>query len=389
MRAHIKESQRAIGMPGRPARFRITHISEQGNDVILFGKNGIDTGSCGVRGRSHRGTSVLRIDSNLSHRGTNKSYGDFAATIARKFTHMSMMDWGYLTTFLAVARVGRLTHAARNLRTDHTTISRRITALETALQTRLFDRSPAGYSLTDQGARLQAIAEQMETLATVARDTIGGTARELEGMVRVAVPEGFASYFLAPRLTQLSNRHPGLTMQLLAGANNFSLSKREADIVIALRRPTEGRLVARKLIDYDLALFASRSYLESHGSVASKADLSAHRFVGYIGDLIQMPELDYLEHFNAGTVPRLESSNLLVQVKAVLAGAGLCVLPAFIARCEPELVPVLANEIRLTRTYWMISHADHKDLARIKVTSRFIADQVQSARTLFRLPEVT
>lgn len=155
------------------------------------------------------------------------------------------MDWSHLPTFLAVARCGRLTRAAMTLRSDHTTISRRITSLESALQTRLFDRSPSGYSLTEQGARLLTIAEKMETMASFAADTVGGGATELEGIVRIAGPEGFESYFLVPRLSKLSDAYPGLTVQLLAGAHNYSLSKRDADIVITLRPPTEGRLITR------------------------------------------------------------------------------------------------------------------------------------------------
>jgi DNA-binding transcriptional LysR family regulator len=271
------------------------------------------------------------------------------------------------------------------MQSDHTTISRRITCLENALQVKLFDRSPSGYALTDQGRRLLSVAEQMETLAILATDSVGGAAQAIEGTVRIAGPEGFGSYFLAPRLSRLSELHPGLNVQLLAGPSLYSLSKREADIVITLSRPPEGRVVARKLIDYDLGLYASRSYVGRNGPLAQKSDLKNHSFIGYIGDLIQMPELDYFDQVNAGASNRLESSNLLVQVKATTAGAGLCVLPAFIAACEPELVPILPKEIHLTRSFWMIVHANHKEIARVKIATRFIADEVRQAKASFRL----
>src|SRR6185295_10190536 len=135
---------------------------------------------------------------------------------------------------------------------------------------------------------------------------------------------GFGSYFLAPRLARLSERHKGLKVQLLAGPNTFSLAKRDADILVTVSRPTEGRLVARKLTDYELGLFASKSYLARHKPILSRADLEGHTFVGYIGELIHAPELDYLEQVTTGAGARLESSNLLVQVKATRAGAGLC-----------------------------------------------------------------
>ena len=298
---------------------------------------------------------------------------------------MAEFDWDHLRTFIAVARCGRLTVAATRIGSDHTTVSRRITSLEQALRTTLFERSPSGYALTEQGERLLSIADQIETLAILAVDSVGGSSLATEGPVRIAGPEGFGSYFLAPRLCKLSQSHPGLNIQLLAGPSIYSLSKREADIVISLSRPPEGRLVARKLTDYDLGLYGARSYLANAPPILSKADLAGHRFVGYIGDLIQMPELDYFQQVSAGAVTNLESSNLLVQVKATAAGAGLCVLPTFIARFEPELVAILPQDIHLSRSFWLTIHADHKDRARVRIASRFIVDEVKEAKALFKL----
>lgn len=297
---------------------------------------------------------------------------------------MAEFDWDHLRTFIAVARCGRLTAAAARMGSDHTTLSRRITCLEHALQAKLFERSPAGYTLTEQGSDLMVVAERMETLSILAVDTIGGSAGAVEGVVRIAGPEGFGSYFLAPRLAKLSDMHPGLSVQLVANSVVHSLSKRDADIMITLSRPPDGRVVARKLIDYDLRLYASRGYLERAGPIVSKEDLQHHHFVGYIGDLIQMPELDYLAHVSTGVATRLESSNLLVQVKATTADAGICVLPAFIAACEPELEAILPDQIQLSRAFWMIVHEDHKDRARVKIATRFIASEIQEAKHLFR-----
>ncbi len=297
---------------------------------------------------------------------------------------MADFDWDHLRTFLAVARCGRLTVAAMRMGSDHTTLSRRITCLEHALQAKLFERSPAGYTLTEQGIHLMSVAEQMETLSILAVDTVGGSAGAVEGVVRIAGPEGFGSYFLAPRFAKLSDLHPGLSVQLVAGPSVYSLSKRDADIVITLSRPHDGRVVARKLIDYDLRLYASRSYLDRTGQIVSIGDLPRQQFVGYIGDLIQMPELDYLSHVSGGGATRLESSNLLVQVKATTSGAGLCVLPTFIAHCEPDLVAILPDQIQLKRAFWMTVHEDHKERARVKIAARFIASEVRNAKKQFR-----
>ncbi|HLL60035.1 MAG TPA: LysR family transcriptional regulator, partial [Allosphingosinicella sp.] len=263
-------------------------------------------------------------------------------------------DWNDLKSFLAVARTGRLTAAATRLQLDHTTLSRRIGGLEHALKTKLFDRKPSGYTLTEQGRRLMPVAEEMERLSIGARDLVAGSAAAVEGTVRIGSPEGFGSYFLAPRAACLKDRYPGLTVQLVAASAVFSLSRRDADIVVSVSRPPAGRLLVSKLIDYDLAIYAAPSYLAAHPAIRSTQDVSHHRFVGYIGDLLHFPELDFLQHVAPEGATSLQSSNLVAQLKATLAGAGLCVLPAFLAGSEEGLVRVLPHEVSLTRSLWLI-----------------------------------
>lgn len=267
------------------------------------------------------------------------------------------------------------------------TLSRRIAGLEHGLKAKLFDRSPQGYTLTEQGQRLLPIAEEMERLALGAHETVGGSAQSVSGIVRIGSPEGFGSYFLAPRISRLTERHPQLNLQLVAAAAVFSLSKRDADVVIAVGKPPTGRLLATELIDYDLALYAAPSYLERHDAIGSVADLSQHRFISYIGDLLNSPELDVLQHVAPGASSALESSNLVAQLKATRAGAGLCVLPAFLVGDESGLVRVLPDEVRLTRTLWLIVHQDLSGLARIKTVLRFIREEVAAAERIFKLDD--
>jgi DNA-binding transcriptional LysR family regulator len=298
---------------------------------------------------------------------------------------MPGFDWNDLRSFLAVARSGKLTGAAARLQIDHTTLSRRLTSLENALKAKLFDRSPSGYTLTDQGRRLLPTAEEMERLALTVQDSVGGTSACVEGTVRIGAPEGFGSYFLAPRIWALKAVHPELLVQLVAATAVFSLSRRDADIVISVSRPPAGRLTVSKLTDYDLALYASLAYLETHPPIRSAADLPQHSFVSYIGELLHFPELDFLQHVAPGGTASVESSNLLAQLRATLAGAGLCVLPAFLAKEEKGLIRVLPDEVSLTRSLWLIVHQDLAELARIKAVVRFIKDEVAAARATFRL----
>ena len=292
-------------------------------------------------------------------------------------------DWNNLGAFLAVARTGRLTAAAARLGADHTTVARRITALEQGLKARLFHRSPSGYTLTPQGERLLPTAERIESLALAAQSQVGGSEAAISGAVRIGAPEGFGSYFLAPRMGALCEAHPELEVQLVAIPGVFSLSKREADLAIALSPPREGRLVARKLTDYSLGLYASPDYLEGHAEVASAADLKGCRAIGYIEDLLYAPELDYLDQTSVELSLRFKSSNLIAQLRAALAGVGVCILPDFIAAAEPGLRPILREQVRLERSFWLVSHADLKGVARIRTTADFIVEQVRAARALF------
>ncbi len=162
----------------------------------------------------------------------------------------------------------------------------------------------------------------------------------------------------------------------------FSLSRREADIAVSLTQPSEGRLHSRKLTDYELGLYASREYLANNSTIETVADVPSHRFISYIDDLIYSPELEYTHFVSPDLRPAIKSSNLIAQLNSTIAGAGLCVLPCFIAQTEPELVRVLPN-FRLIRTFWLLLHSDLRNIARVRVTADFIAEQASQAQALF------
>ena len=296
---------------------------------------------------------------------------------------MAEFDWNNLRAFLAVARTGRLTAAAARLGADHATISRRIAALEHGLRARLFDRSPSGYALTAHGEKLMPTAEAMESLAVQAQEEVGEADLAVTGAVRIGAPEGFGSYFLAPRMAALADRHPELEIQLVAIPGLVSLSKREADVAVTLSPPREGRLLTRKLTDYRLSLYGAPAYLDARPPIRTRADMGEQRFIGYIEDLLYAPELDYMEAPDVDIQVRLKSSNLIAQLQATLAGAGLCVLPDFIAETEPSLVQVLPGDVGLTRSLWLVTHQDLKALARIRAVTDFMVEAVKAAKGSF------
>jgi len=295
---------------------------------------------------------------------------------------MERFDWDDLRFFLAVARSGRLTAAARRLGADHATVSRRITSLEESLKAKLFERRPQGYALTGHGEQLLAKAESMETEALAIQSEIGGADMALSGTVRIGAPDGFGSSFLAPRFAGFAKAYPGLELQLIAMPRLLSLSKREADVAITLAPPKEGKVVARKLCDYRLGLYASQDYLDAMPKIAAADDLFAHRIVGYIDDLIFTPELDYLDEVAKGLRAQIQSSSVLAQMNAVAAGAGIGVIHHFMAVDEPRLVPVLPESVSITRSFWLLVHADLKDVARVRAVVDFVVRESKANRAL-------
>ncbi len=296
---------------------------------------------------------------------------------------MAEFNWNDLRAFLAVARTGRLSVAATRLEADHTTVGRRIAALEAELGARLFDRTPGGHVLTPHGERLMPMAEGIESLAVRAAGELGEADQALTGAVRIGAPEGFGSHVIAPLLATLADRHPELDIQLVAMPGLVNLTKREADIAVTLSAPREGRVISRRLTDYRLSLYAAPTYLETRPPIRTRADMSGHRFIGYIDDLLYAPELDYMDAPDVEVTVRLQSSSLFAQLQAAKAGAGLCVLPDFIAAREPGVVRVLPEAVRLDRSLWLVTHADLRRLARIRVVTSLIIDAVRGDRRRF------
>ena len=293
------------------------------------------------------------------------------------------IDWDDFRFVLAIVRGGSVSAAAKQLGVDHATVIRRVDRLEKHLSAKLFDRRKTGYLLTEAGQRVADSAEAMESTIVANQEQVGGSVARLTGTVRIGAPDGFGTAFLAPRLTPFADRYPDLDLQLVATARLFSLSKREADIAISLTMPKEGRIVGRKLLDYRLGLYAAPAYLDRFPKIASKQDLPQHRFVGYIEELLFTPELDYLPQVSPRISARFRSANLIAQLNATLSGFGIAVLPHFMASDYPELKAVLPDEISITRTFWMLMHADSKDLARIRAVADYIGEIVERDRALF------
>lgn len=292
------------------------------------------------------------------------------------------MNWDDLKIFLAVARAGQFLGAAKRLGLNHATVARRITALEQAAGSVLFHRQTTGSVLTDAGQRLLSVAERVEAEVNAAKAVVAPDNAEITGTVRIGAPDGFGVAFLAPRLGALAKQHKGLAVQLVPVPRSFSLSRHEADIAITVERPTEGRLVASKLVDYTLQLYASRDYVSEHGLPQTAAALAGHRLVGYVADLVFDPTLDYATEFSAEWQAPFQISSALGQVAAVRAGAGIGILHTFIGRAHDDLV-ALPGFAPLRRAYWMVYHQSARPLPQIQTAAQFIRQAVERDRVIF------
>ena len=277
-----------------------------------------------------------------------------------------MLNSDDLRLFLAVMREGNMLAAARRTGIDHSTVARRINTLEAVLAARLFDRSPRGVTPTPAAFALVPHAERVESELLAAAASVAGRDRDVEGVVRLATPEAFAAYFAAPHVGSLRDAHGRLTLELASESRAASLSKREADIAVMLKPPPRGRLVARKLTDYRLGLYASRDYVACHGLPESRADLSRHVFVSYIEELAGFPEMMALDQIVSGAPIAFRASSSAAQQSAVAAGLGLGVLHLFAADADDRLVRLLPGEAEVWRSYWLVIHADLQRLPRVR-----------------------
>ncbi|PCI51275.1 MAG: LysR family transcriptional regulator [Alphaproteobacteria bacterium] len=283
-----------------------------------------------------------------------------------------MYDWNDLRFFLELSRRGRLVSAARKLHVDHTTVSRRIAALENELNVRLFDKSPRGYKLTDAGLRLLPHAEQMEARSNHLYQDISGKDARLSGTVRLAAPEGLSAHIIARNIGQFREIHPDIELELMADSRRTSLSKREADIAITLARPDAGRVIAWKLCNYRLKLYGAKKYLERHPAVSDLEGLNGHDFISYIDDLIQLPELRFLDQVIKDPHVVFRSTSVVAQYNAALDGIGLSIIHCFMADADRRLIPILPRQIFIDREYWLVVHEDLRHVARVDAVCHFL-----------------
>ncbi len=283
-----------------------------------------------------------------------------------------MQNWDDLRLFLAVAREESLSGAGKVLRLDPATLGRRVARLEKTLETALFVKSPQGYALTAAGAQLLGQAEAAEQAMRQATAGLAGAQDGLTGQIRIGAPDGAANFLLPQVCGQIGAENPGLDIQIVALPRVFNLSRREADMAIAVSAPDAGRLVVQKVADYHLHLAASEAYLGTNTAIRRVSDLRHHRIVGYIPDMIFDRELDYLADLGLARVP-LASNSVSVQGHMIQQGGGVGVVHDFALPFLPGVRRILTQDVHLARAFYLIRHADDRRNQRLSQFAELLA----------------
>lgn len=274
-------------------------------------------------------------------------------------------DWDDLRFFLALCEAGTLSGAARATGVEHTTVARRIDALEAALSTHLFDRFPKGWSLTAAGTALLPHARRVEDDMHALLRAAQGSA-EVAGIVRVSAPPALAAYLLAPRMRDMLLRLPAVEIDLRGEARTTDLMRRQSDIALRFARPTALGLAVKLLGHVDYALYADVDYHASHLP-------EQWEFLGYDDLQLDTPHQQWLDEFRGKRRYSLRSNELGALLQAALAGCGVAVLPRYVAEHAPRnLMRIDTPACPVRRKLWMVMHDDVRRSPHV----RAVADEI-------------
>jgi len=284
---------------------------------------------------------------------------------------MHIVDWDGLQVFLAVARGGRVSAAARRLGVEHTTVARRIAALEKTLGVSLFYRTTRGYLLTPQGQNVVSTAEAMERSALAVEARARENSGALAGRVRAAMPPEYGSHWLAPKLATFRAMHPQIELQILVGTRQRDLSRGEAELAIQPPRPTQTGMVAVRLGRVAVGLYASRSLIaDKRLRIRKLADMRDLLLLAYTSPFQVLQEAKWFQPILASAAIGLESNSTHALLAAARAGAGVAVLPRFVAREHDDLVAV--SDDVAAHDLLLITHPEVRRDPKVRATADFL-----------------
>ena len=286
--------------------------------------------------------------------------------------------WDLYRTFIAVLEHGSLSVAARRIGLTQPTAGRHIAALESQLGASLFTRSPRGFQPTDTALALAPHAKAMAVAAAALSRAASGEADAARGAVRVTSGQFVGVEVLPPILAEFALRHPGIELELDLSNRNLDLLRREADIAVRMARPTQKALVARRIGDIKVGLFAHRRYVERYGLPRSPDEFPRHRLIGFDRDAHPV-------HSAGGAARQLRREHFgfrcddaAVQLAALRTGTGIGACHVGMARRDPDLLPVLERTFLFKREMWLAMHEDAKATRRIRLLFDHLADGLKA-----------
>ncbi|MCB1739373.1 MAG: LysR family transcriptional regulator [Gammaproteobacteria bacterium] len=292
-------------------------------------------------------------------------------------------DLNDIHVFLAVADTGSFSAAARALKVAQPTISRRVQALESALEARLFERSPPGYALTAKGLRMLDAARRIQQCSDEIDNEIRGGNSELAGRVRLATSEGLGNCWVAARLPAFTERYPMIEVELIVGTALRDLAQGEADLALRIGTPGSDALIGRRLGQITCALYASAAYLHEHGEPMSIEALRSHRLVASTGELGQLAQVRLLRALVPSAPVAFAANSLLTQLSGIRAGLGIGALPSYMTAEAPELVRVLGADFDVRLDVWVVMNRDGRSTSRIRALRDYLQTAVDEDMALF------
>jgi DNA-binding transcriptional LysR family regulator len=289
------------------------------------------------------------------------------------------VDWDDLRYLLAAHRAGSIAGAARVLGVTKATASRRLAALESALDARLFDRTRDGLTLTAAGHAVLDAARGIDDALSTLKDSVLATSESRpQGVVRVTAPPWLADRYIIPALPELRELHPGIEVRLVTSNHLLNLGEREADLAIRNVRPTQQSLGVRKIVELGGCVYASSLYLDRRGMPGGREDLSKHDVLVY-ESLGGMPGFEWLSEQGTGAKVAFRANDPVALVGAASAGLGLAAVPCLLGDAEPSLRRVPALGFARCDMF-LVSTEAARTAARTRIVADFLASVFERNR---------
>ncbi|WP_051439845.1 LysR family transcriptional regulator [Methylobacterium sp. 10] len=289
-----------------------------------------------------------------------------------------MLDWDDLRFFLALARHGTLSSAAKVLHVSQSTVGRRLNSLEATLAVRLLNRTPEGYVPTLAGEEVRRKAESLEAEALALERDVTGRDTRLRGLVRVTCAETIAAHLLAPSFASLHARHPDIMIELIPNPRELSLAMREADVSVRMRQPEQHDLVVRRIGGIAFGLYATSAYIAERGEPNFEDGCPDHHLITQMEDSQEMTQSAWLTEMAPMSRVVLQTSSHEAAVLAAANGGGLACLARFRGDEEARLTRIEVPTEPPNADILLLVHKDNRDTPRIRTVLTHITESIQA-----------